>query len=421
MKKAAKKLVARILWSQVRRLKKKNNFKIVAVAGSVGKTSTKLAIAKTLQAKYRVQYQDGNYNDLVSVPLIFFGQPMPSLYNPIAWLRVFLKNEGLLRQKYEYDVVVVELGTDGPGQLSSFVPYLKADVGVLTSIAPEHMEYFKTMEAVAAEELTISKLSDQFLFNSDLVDSKYINNISGKGYGINQLGYLRLENLKFNNGYSFDIKLNGQQLAGASKDVVSFPQLYSIAAASLVGNELGMTAEEIVSGIEKITPVSGRMQKIAGLNGSVIIDDTYNASPQAVIAALDTLYRLDAPHKIAVLGNMNELGDYSKEAHTEVGKYCDPKKVSLVLTLGPDANNYLAAAAEGNGCKVMRFEDPYSLGEYLKTILKENYLVLFKGSQNKVFAEEAVKIVLADPNDSSKLVRQSESWLKTKQANFGVK
>jgi UDP-N-acetylmuramoyl-tripeptide--D-alanyl-D-alanine ligase len=160
------------------------------------------------------------------------------------------------------------------------------------------------------------------------------------------------------------------------------------------------------------------MRRLVGINNSTIIDDTYNASPEAVSAALKTLYRLDAPQKIAVLGNMNELGKFSAEAHRQIGEQCDPKQLDLVVTIGPDANKYLAPAAEKKGCKVGTFSDPYQAGEFVKLQIKPGALVLVKGSQNKVFAEEAVKTLLADPVDASKLVRQSRYWMKIKAKNF---
>jgi UDP-N-acetylmuramoyl-tripeptide--D-alanyl-D-alanine ligase len=120
MKKLFKKFVAAILGSQLKRLRKKNKIFVIAVAGSIGKTSTKLALAHVLSQTYRVQYQEGNYNDLVTVPLIFFGRKLPNIYNPFAWFWVFFRNELTLTRKYPYHIVVVELGSDAPGQMKEF-------------------------------------------------------------------------------------------------------------------------------------------------------------------------------------------------------------------------------------------------------------------------------------------------------------
>ncbi|MEX0881489.1 MAG: UDP-N-acetylmuramoyl-tripeptide--D-alanyl-D-alanine ligase [Candidatus Saccharimonadales bacterium] len=421
MKPLAKKIVAKILGWQVRRLYKRDNFRVVAVAGSVGKTSTKLAIANVLKTKYRVQYQNGNYNDLVSVPLIFFGEAMPSILNPFAWLAIFRRNSRQIRSPYPYDVVVVEVGTDAPGQIKQFASYLKIDLAVLTAISQEHMEFFDDLEAVAREEFEITKMSDELLYNQDMVDSKYLKEIQKtvSSYGIKEKADFQTINVVFKDEKAdFSVLKDGQPFLNTSNDLISEPQLYSVTAAVAVAAKLGLTAEEIDKGLHNIHPVSGRMQRLAGINNSLIIDDTYNASPEAVKAALQTLYRVEAPHKIAILGNMNELGKFSKEAHEEIGIHCEPRKLDLVITIGPDANQYLAPIAQNRGCKVVIFDNPYKAGEYLKPLIQPRTLILAKGSQNSVFAEETVKLLLADPADSSKLVRQSPEWLRKKTRAF---
>ncbi len=200
MKKLAKNFVARILGWQVRRLKNKNNFKVVAIAGSIGKTSTKLAIARVLEQGFKVRFQEGNYNDLVSVPLVFFGQSLPSIFNPLAWAVVFWKNEQIIKKKYPYEVVVVELGSDGPGQIEQFNQYVHADIGVLTAITPEHMVYFGDLDAVAKEELGLGKLVDKLLVNQDLIPEEYLKDLAPNDltYGIKNPAQIRMTNIKFN-------------------------------------------------------------------------------------------------------------------------------------------------------------------------------------------------------------------------------
>jgi len=422
MKKFSRNIVSNILGWQVRRLRRKNDFKIVAVAGSVGKTSTKLAIAEVLSQKYPVRYQKGNYNDLVTVPLIFFGQKQPRLYNPLAWLAVFWKNEAILRKKYPYEIVVVELGSDGPGDMQEFNRYLRADLGVLTAITPEHMEFFDDLDAVAKEELTLSELSNELLVNKDLCPPEYLNQlkVTPATYGVQNSADYRVANIKFNSDTAdFDVLRKQTLLLHAEHELVSEPQLLSVCAAIAVGDYLNMASGDIEKSIHAIKPVSGRMRRLDGINGSLIIDDSYNASPEAVKAALNTLYRLKAPQKIAVLGNMNELGGYSQKLHEEIGHYCDPREIDLLVTIGSDANKFLAAVAKDKGCQVETFDDPISAGEFLKPRIKKNAAILVKGSQNRVFAEETVKLLLANPADARKLVRQSPAWLKVKRKAFG--
>jgi len=155
MKSLLKNILVKILGSQVRRLRKRHDFKIIGVAGSIGKTSTKLAIAKILESEKKVQFQEGNYNDIVSVPLVVFGHSMPPLWDVWQWLIILFKNEYQIYFSYPFDLVVLELGTDGPGQISQFRKYLHLDVAVLTAIAPEHMEFFENIKNVADEEWSL--------------------------------------------------------------------------------------------------------------------------------------------------------------------------------------------------------------------------------------------------------------------------
>ncbi len=400
MKKFAKQIVAVILGYQVRQLTKRNSFKVIGVVGSIGKTSTKLAIAQTLSTSFKVRYQDGNYNDLVSVPLVFFDEPMPSLMNPLAWLAIFVRNQAKLKN-YPYEIVVLELGSDGPGQIGQFKKYLDLEIGVVTAITPEHMAFFGNLDEVAKEELAISQFSSLVLANKDLCDSKYLKEIP--------------ELLTY--GLEKPADYGPEELGGLAKGRSEAEQ-YSLLAAAAVARKLGAEPADTKKGLSDFLPISGRMNELTGIKGSRIIDDSYNASPTAVQLALDYLYEQKSPQKIAVLGNMNEMGDYSEEAHTQIGRHCDPDQLSLVVTIGPEANKYLAPAAEAKGCKVQTFDSPYTAGEYLKSILQKGAVVLVKGSQNGVFAEETVKILLANPADSARLVRQSDHWLKVKQKAF---
>jgi UDP-N-acetylmuramoyl-tripeptide--D-alanyl-D-alanine ligase len=423
VKEAFKNLVAAVLGWQVKRLRARHEMKVVAVTGSVGKTGSKLAIATVLSQKYKVRHQFGNYNHLVTVPLVFFGDSTPNILNPFAWFWIFAKNEVRIRKRYPYEVVVLELGTDGPGQIEMFKRYLKVDIGVLTAITPEHMQFFSDMDAVAKEELAIADLCEKFLANADMA-GKYLKIAQKKAltYGINEPSDYRLSDIKFDNTLAnFSFYADKKLITKSSHSQTTEPQLYSLCAAAAVGQMMGLTPEQIDNGIKNIEPVSGRMQFLKGQKDSTIIDDTYNSSPEANRAALSTLYRLKAPKKIAVLGNMNELGHFSKAEHEAVGSFCDPKKIDALITIGPDANQYLAKAAEARGVKVTSFSDPYSAGKFVSTLLAPGTIVLVKGSQNKVFAEETVKLLLQDPSDSAKLVRQSPQWLKLKRRAFSVK
>lgn len=417
MKSLLKNILVAILGSQVRRLRHRHDFKIVGVAGSIGKTSTKLAIARVLQSEMRVHFQEGNYNDIVSVPLVFFGKEMPPLWNPFRWLSIILKNEFQILLPFPFDVVVVELGTDAPGQIAKFRKYLHLDIAVLTAVTEEHMEFFGSLQSVSEEEWSVSFFSDLVYANRDLCKVAPENLIRnkvvyyGKDFGSNY----KLKNIsKIKDGFSFDVSLEGKNIMSLSHKAVSEIQLYSALAAIAVADAFKINREKIKAAVGAVESFSGRMQKLIGIKNSLIIDDTYNASPKAMQAALDSLYAIEAPQRIAILGMMNELGKISPEAHKKIGEYCDPKLLDLVVTIGDDANNFLAVAAEKRGCRVYKAKDATDAGEFVKKEIKDKAAILAKGSQNGVFAEEAVKVLLADRSEASKLVRQDKAWIKIK-------
>ncbi len=422
MKKQIKIRLAEVLWRQVSLLRRKNNFIVIGVVGSVGKTSTKLTIAKFLGEEKRVRYQDGNYNDMLSVPLIFFGLEMPKLTSFSEWTKTVREMKKQLKKDYQYDVVVLELGTDGPGQIEQFGKYIELDIAVVTAIAPEHMEFFHNLDSVAEEELSVTEYSKELLINVDMIEYDYLNKLNRpySTYSNHKKADFVVSKSEWNKkamAYDCDFVSAKSKYSGRV-NVMGRHQLQAVNAAVAVSEILGLSSHGIEKAITSARSYPGRMNILRGKNNITIIDDTYNSSPEAVKAALDTVYSLEFEHKIAVLGNMNELGETSKALHNEIGSYCDPEKLDMVITIGPDSNNYLKAAADNRGCKTMAFDNPQELGEYLEKNAPNGSLILLKGSQNKVFLEEAVKLLLENESDRAKLVRQSSAWLRQKEASF---
>lgn len=418
-KKLGRAIVCRLLERQVKKLRKRHTFKVVAVAGSIGKTSTKAAIAGTLAASKRVRWQSGNYNDRVTVPLIFFDQSEPNLLNVFAWLKVLLQNAKQIRGDYPYDLVVVEFGPDGPGQMRYFA-YTHPDVLVLTAIAPEHMEFFGTLDSVAREELVSLEFSQQVLVNADDTPAKYLKGKDVMTYGLvsTAMYYAAQRKARGLDGQDMTLHLGQDHELTLGVPMLGEQGAKVVVAAAAAASLLGCTPKQIEKGLRNITHFPGRMQILRGIDGSTLIDDTYNSSPVAAKAALDVLYSAKTKQRVAIMGDMNELGAYSKQAHQEVGKYCEPKKLDMVITIGEDAAKYLAPAAKAHGCKVEICDSPIEAGEFVKRNLKPGAVVLAKGSQNRVFAEEALKPLLANPDDATKLVRQSAYWLSVKHAQF---
>ncbi len=401
---------------------------LICVVGSVGKTATKNQIATVLDFKYRVGGGFGNHNTELSAPLAILGVKYPENVRSISqWRKVFKACELRINQPATVDVIVQELGIDKPGDMATFGRYLKPDLAVVTAVTPEHMENFESLEQVAQEELSVAEFAKKVLINRDDVPGEFshlINNPNIITYGsssVAEYSYI-IENFSPNLGYKGRIigPNVGEDNQGIPINVMIFGDhlLKSVVAAVTVGIHMAMTGDELVQAAARIRPTSGRMNFLPGARGSLIIDDTYNSSPQSATAALRTLYSLSGSQRIAALGSMNELGQMSESAHRELGELCNPSQLDWVVTVGDDANNYLAPAAEKQGCSVKKFKTSVEAGIFIRKVLKYDAVVLFKGSQNGIFIEEAIKAVLADNKLSKHLVRQSLGWMDQKQEFF---
>jgi UDP-N-acetylmuramoyl-tripeptide--D-alanyl-D-alanine ligase len=402
------------------------DIKLVCVAGSVGKTSTKLAIATVLSQQYRVRLHEGNHNASLSAPLAILGIEYPgSIRNPLAWWSVFRAAKQKVREPAsDVDVIIQELGTDRPGELPDFGRYLNPDIGVITGVTAEHMEFFGTLDAVAAEELSLANFSKIAIINRDDIDDRYAQLIANPNistYGTSGLAEYSYEvtDMTLGEGYQglFTIPELPDGLP-AKLFVLGEHAIRPISAAVTVAIRFGMAPEAITQGVELIRPVHGRMNILRGVQDTILIDDTYNSSPAAAEMAIRTLDTLQAPQKIAVLGSMNELGATSAEAHRYIGSLCHPSSVQYVVTVGKEAMDYLAPAAAHNGCAVKSFPDALSAGAYVRKIIEPRAIVLLKGSQGGIFVEEATKMLLHSTSDDAQLVRQEPEWLEAKSQFF---
>lgn len=405
--------------------KKHPEVKLVVVAGSVGKTSTKLAIATVLCERYRVRMHYGNHNTNLSAPLAMLGIEYPeNIKSLIAWLAIFKTAKFRIKEPTDVDIIVQELGTDKIGEIPHFGKYLKPDICVISAVSPEHMEFFHDIDTVAREELAAVNFSKQAIINRDDIDgqySKYITNANINTYGTSGSAeyYFVEEDFTVEKGYK------GKFVAPEWKDPVDLTtkvlgehNLRPVIAAVAVAIKLGLNASEIASGISKVRVAPGRMNVLKGTKNTIIIDDTYNSSPLPAKCALETLYGLSVPQRIAVLGDMNEMGDSSAAEHKTLGMFCDPGQLAWVVTVGKEANEYVASAAKSRGCQVKTCNNAIEAGSFVNSILEPGAAILFKGSQGGIFLEEAVKVVLHSADDESQLVRQSPEWMKQKNDFF---
>ena len=372
--------------------------RLIVVAGSVGKTSTKRALGRLLSQRFRVRMHEGNHNSEVSAPLAILGINLPErLHSPLAWLGVFRAAHRRVYSPADVDIIIQELGVDHPGEMMDFGTYLRPNIALVTAITPEHMEFFGSIEHVAQEELFVAKFSEYTLINRDDIDGRFADFLESANfstYGTTGLAEFRFEQQQLDeNGYSGTVAVGAAMM-------------------------LGLPVEDIIRGLSLLKPVPGRMNLLRGIGGVTIIDDTYNSSPAAAQAALRTLYEFtDVPSRVAVFGDMLELGGSSQAEHEKLGRMCDPSLLSWVVVVGVAATQYLAPAARSTGCQVHVARNAIEAGEFVRSITEPGTVVLVKGSQNEIFLEECVK-VLCDMTEDAELVRQSDKWLAIKDKYF---
>jgi UDP-N-acetylmuramoyl-tripeptide--D-alanyl-D-alanine ligase len=404
------------------------NTKLVAVVGAVGKTTTKHSIVTLLANSFKLQGDASDFNEQIAVPCGILGVNYPSageLRSLSTWRTVF-KACKYQAKNMEADVIIQELGTDHPGEIPHFAKYLKPDITVVTAITPEHMEFFKTLEAVGREEFALAAVSKKLLVNIDDTPVECLQLVDPQKvilYGFDEhADYTFKMNadqpLKhFREGYTGQFvskKYGNLDIQGVR--LVGEHNLRAAMAAAGVATELGLSQEKIVEGLAELRPVSGRMNVLKGNCKSIILDDTYNSSPAAAIAALRTLYTAVSDQRIAVFGGMNELGEYAEKGHKDVAEYFDGEYLDALVTMGEMANKYFAPIARSKGITVIETKTPIAAGAAANKLLdpEKNPVVLFKGSQGGIYMEEAVKVI-AEEAEEAKLVRQSDEWRAKKE------
>lgn len=416
-------VITRIMkWQLKRFIRRHPQVVIVGVTGSVGKTTAKLAIAPVLAKKYRVQAHPGNYNSETGVPLSIFGLESPgSILNLKAWFKIILQIEKQVRKPYPYDVIVQELGASRVGEIKYF-KFLKPQIGVVTAAKAAHLEGFGSVANITNEKFELARYAKTALVDGE--DENLASKLPElspdkvKTFGLSSGDYkFTEESFDPNRGFTGQMQMADGTKFSANIHLTARHNVRAAVAAAAVGHMLGVPSSDIKAALAELSPISGRMNPLPGKNGSTIIDDSYNASPQAVLAALETLQSMPG-RKIAILGGMNELGDFSDKYHREVGKALED--LDLLVTVAEFAKAYVEPA-KSSGLKddqIASFDTPYEAGEYVSKLLKPGDTVLVKGSQGGIFSEEATAKLLENPKDKSKLVRQSVFWTDIKHKAF---
>ncbi|MBI2465489.1 hypothetical protein HYV64_05090 [Candidatus Shapirobacteria bacterium] len=400
-------LLAHIQLSKIRLLQKIKGKKltIVGITGSAGKSSTINACESTLQDYLKVKTTAGS-NSESGIPLNILGIKVSS-FTPVDWLKYCaLALRKLFANWESCDIYLVEMGIDSPTEpknMSYLLKIVHPDIGIFLNVNLTHSQEFeKTISSHLIGDQKTSKVIE--LIGAE--KAKLVNSLPSTGYA--------LINTADPTVLKTTLTLRAKKII--LKPVhLDFPHYapptdfdISISAAINLAKVFGVDEKTAITGLKQnlILPPS-RSSLFSGINDSTIIDSSYNSSPLATTAMLQVLSKHNSP-RIAILGDMRELGDESPVAHQKLYQQA-VKVANTIISVGPETQKYF-------GDKSIKFLYWWQVGEYLlshKELLK-NATILVKGSQNTIYLEELVKQLLADKSDESKLCRQSSYWLDLK-------
>lgn len=393
----------------------RNNYKIIAITGSSGKTSTKKAMGLVLSQKYKVlTNEDEGYNTEFGLPLVLLQKEIPK--NFFGWVKLAFVAPFSALKKQNFDYAILEMGADKPGDIEYLIKMTRPNIAILTNVFESHLKDFKDLKSIKKEkekifsglkkgELAVVNADDPYL--SQILLPKGVKKMD---YGKKAKNIKIVEQKTSTNGTQNIFNAFGKDLIINSK-AVGEHLLYIFGAAIAVAISQKMDFPEIKQGLESFRPVKGRMSLIQGIKGSLVIDDSYNANPSSMKNAIFVLDSFQG-RKIAALGSMNELGEFEKEAHEELGSFL-AEKCDILVTVGEAAEKYLAKTAKLKmpNESVFSFSNSIDAGEFLKENIQKGDIILVKGSQNNIRMEKTVKMIMSDPQKAPELLcRQGLEW-----------
>lgn len=426
--------------------------KVVAITGSVGKTSTKDAVYAALASTEHVRKSEKSYNSEIGLPLTILGLPN-GWNNPVRWAKNLLKGLWLILWPHKYPKwLVLEVGVGKPGDMKKTALWLRTEAVIITAIGetPVHIEFFENREHLIKEKAElIQTLRPEGLLLLNADDPSLVE-LKEKTLGRRPMGEAKSRVMTFGWGAEADVRGSGESVsyendglpaqAGAPKGFVfradvggnSLPvvidgvfgknHMYaSLAAIALVAG-LKLNILEAINALKNYDVPPGRMHLLKGIKGTYIIDDTYNSSPSACELALTTLGEVkskglpaQAGRKIAVLGDMLELGRHTDEAHKTVGKLAKAN-ADILFTVGLRAKGIKEGAIQA-GMKaenIHEFLDSRDAGGKLKDFIEAGDFILIKGSQGMRMERIVEGIMLEVAKKKKLLVRQDAEWLAKK-------
>ena len=429
MKTTLKKIVVFLVTLVAKGILARHNPRVVAITGSVGKTSTKDAIYTALKGTGGVRRSEKSFNSELGVPLSIIGADN-AWSNPLAWLGVL--GQGIAQifaRKGTYpSILVLEVGADRPGDISTIAKWLKPHVVVLTRLPeiPVHIEFFPTLESLLAEKISLARGARPdatLVLNADdprIMEAKESLPFRSVTFGTaGERTTLLASNMQIlspdehgGGGLAFKLDFEGKSFP------VNLPHIYAesfvtVALAALaVAYALGVNMLTAIESLSDYESAPGRIRLIPGEKGTVIIDDTYNSSPAACEAGLRMLKDLPfGKRKIAIIGDMLELGKHTIDAHIAIGTLV--KKTSTILiAVGVRAKDIAKGAREAGMKKIFEAHDATEAAMMMKEMRKAGDVIFVKGSQG-MRMERAVKALMAEPERARELlVRQDSEWVR---------
>ncbi len=406
---------------------------VIGVGGSVGKTSAKQAIGTVLRANKSnstVVMSIKNHNNEIGVPMAVFG--INELGRSIVcWIDLLytatITALGILPLRAR--TFILELATDRPGDMAYLVDMVRPSIGVLTAISPEHTEFLGSIDGVLKEELSLlSSLETDHIAIVNADDAMLVNASRDLSVVLLSFGYAEHATVRILSTEAFldatipDLSGLRVRLAFYNRfqtitihGTVGRSQAYAVACAMTIICALDGDEELAIHELETYVGNPGRMRLLPGIKQSWIIDDTYNSSPRAVAAAVEDLKEFPVEQKgrrIAVMGDMLELGVLAEEEHINMGTHLASVAHELIV-VGEYASivQRAAIAAGMNEQSVSIFSSSSDAGRFLQDRLKKHDVVLVKGSQGNRM-ERVVREVMAHPEHAGELlVRQGKKWL----------
>lgn len=417
-----RKILQKILKILAKLVLKKYKPIVIAITGSVGKTSTKEAIYHVLKSHFgekEVRRNQRNYNNEIGVPLTIFGLETAGR-SIFGWIFKFIKIFWMIISKVSYpSFLVLEMGADRPGDIKYLIDFVHPKVGVITALGeiPVHVEFFDDPQQVAKEKrnlITCLQENEIAVLNYDDDAVRQL----GEGikakvstYGLKEKADVRATNydlrLNINSNVSelnFKLEFKGSTVPVKLLNVLGVQHLYSALGAAAVGIIFNLNLVEISEALKEFEPLPGRMHLIKGIKNSLIIDDSYNAALLSMEAALESLRIFESRRKVVVLGDMLEIGEYAPEAHRRVGGKA-AAIADLIFTIGP-RSEFIAEAAIKYGFdekKIFQFMVSDDAGKKLQEELKEGDIILIKGSR-AMKMEKIIKEIMAEPNKAKELL-----------------